>query len=76
MTLNFRFQFLGPFLAGEWAWPQNPIKKLAHVGPLLGHLLSQNRVPKPINQATQAAKDRELNFLHPAQKAGVIPLHH
>ena len=26
--------------------PQNPTKKLAHVGVLLGHLLSQNRVPK------------------------------
>ena len=25
---------------------QNLIKKLAHVGVLLGHLLSQNRVPK------------------------------
>ena len=25
---------------------QNPTKKLAHVGVLLGHLLSQNRVPK------------------------------
>ena len=21
MSLNFRFQFLGPFLAGKWAWP-------------------------------------------------------
>ena len=26
--------------------PQNPIVKLAHVGLLLGHLLSQNRIPK------------------------------
>ena len=26
--------------------PQNSTKKLAHVGVLLGHLLSQNRVPK------------------------------
>ena len=26
--------------------PQNPTKKLAHVGVLLGHLLSHNRVPK------------------------------
>ena len=25
---------------------QNPTKKLAHVGVLLGHLLSQNRAPK------------------------------
>ena len=25
--------------------PQNPTKKLAHIGVLLGHLLSQNRVP-------------------------------
>ena len=37
--------------------PQNPTEKLAHVGVLLGHLLSQNRVPKlldpgppPLNQ--------------------------
>ena len=21
MAINFRFQFLGPFLAGKWAWP-------------------------------------------------------
>ena len=26
--------------------PQNPTKELAYVGVLLGHLLSQNRVPK------------------------------
>ena len=26
--------------------PQNPTKKLAHVGVLLGHLFAQNRVPK------------------------------
>ena len=26
--------------------PQNPTKKFVHVGVLLGHLLSQNRVPK------------------------------
>ena len=26
--------------------PQNPTKKLAHVGVLLGHLLSRNHVPK------------------------------
>ena len=26
--------------------PQNPNKKLAHVGVLFGHMLSQNRVPK------------------------------
>ena len=26
--------------------PQNPTKKLAHVGIILGHQLSQNRVPK------------------------------
>ena len=29
--------------------PQNPTKKLAHAGVLLGHLLSQNRVPKLSN---------------------------
>ena len=27
-------------------WPQNPTNKLVYVGVLLGHLLSQNRVPK------------------------------
>ena len=26
--------------------PQTPTKNLAHVGVLLGHLLSQNRIPK------------------------------
>ena len=26
--------------------PQNPTKKLTHVGVFLGHMLSQNRVPK------------------------------
>ena len=29
--------------------PQNPTKKLAHVGVFFGHLLSQNRVPKLSN---------------------------
>ena len=32
--------------APKCAGPQNPTKNLAHVGFLLGHLLSQNRVPK------------------------------
>ena len=56
MALNFRFQFFGPLLAEKWAWPprrrlriwgpQNPTKRLAHLELLLGHLLSENRVPK------------------------------
>ena len=33
-------------VAAKGPGPQNPTKKLAHVGVLLSHLLSQNRVPK------------------------------
>ena len=33
--------------ASKGPGPQNPTKKLAHVGILLGHLLSKNRVLKP-----------------------------
>ena len=40
-------------MVGKRAWPatkglgpQNPTKKLAHSGVLLGHLVSQNRDPK------------------------------
>ena len=43
------FDFWGPFLAGKCAWlapkglgPINPTKKLAHVGFLFSHMLSQN----------------------------------
>ena len=58
MALNnsFRFRFLGPFLAGKWAWPprwrlrvsgqKSSTKKLAHVEVLLGRMLSQNHTPE------------------------------
>ena len=54
MALNFRFNFFGALFGGKMgvaATPahkglglQNPTKILAHVGVLLGQLLSQNRV--------------------------------
>ena len=71
MALSFHFDFWGPFgrQMGVVATPapkglghQNPTKKLAHDGVLLGHLLSQNRVPKlsdpepPLSSAMQRVK--------------------
>ena len=56
MLLRFRFIFLWPFLVGKWAWPQcwclrvcsliSQPKSWPKSWVLLGHLLSQNRVPK------------------------------
>ena len=60
MALSLRFRFLGPFwqengrgrrpppatLAPEDPWLKNPTNKLAHVGVLLGHVLSQNHAPE------------------------------
>ena len=50
---NFNFFLGGGLFGGNIAppapkglGPHNPTKKLAHVKVLLGHLLSQNRVPK------------------------------
>ena len=49
------FDFLGPLwremgvaatLAPKGLGPKNPTKKLAHVGVLLGHMLSQNHAPE------------------------------
>ena len=47
MALNFRYKFLGPFWLenGRGRHTRNPTKNLAHVGVLLVHFLSQNRVP-------------------------------
>ena len=52
------FDFLGLFggkmgvaatLAPKGLGPKNPTKKLAHVGVLMGHILSQNHVPEISN---------------------------
>ena len=70
MALNFRFQFLGPFLAGKWAWP--PRRRLRvwglnqKVGPRqdpLGHLLFQNYVPKLLDPGPLPLKRRSLHFV-------------
>ena len=51
MALNFGALFGGKMgvattQAPKGLGPQNPTKNLVHVGVLLGHFISQNRVPK------------------------------
>ena len=73
------FDFLGSYPVGgkkgvfttpvyKGLGPQTSTKKLAHVGFLLGHLLSQNHVPKvsdlgptTLIQETQTTNTREVN---------------
>ena len=60
------FDFLGPYWqkkgvaatpAHKGLGPQNKTKKLAHVGVLLGHLLSQNHVPKDYHPPIKTTKN-------------------
>ena len=58
LTAQFLISIFWALIGGERAWSsrqrlnanglwlQNPTKKLAHVRVLLGHLLSQNHIPK------------------------------
>ena len=49
-------------LAPKDLGPKNPTKKLAHVGVLLGHMLSQNHAPEISDPGPPLLKDKRTTL--------------